>query len=297
MKTRLPLYLAIAGIGAAIALFLQEPSVPEPQAADPALVTASKTAMTTPTTDTPDQTQADVNNRLDDLSKQLRQLQETLKQESASRQDLQQQVSQLKDNVKLLASSKPATSEENQNREIHTRPITNTSQPAQWFDAQVLVKAGVDESEAHHIRDVYEDVEMQKLYLRDKAIREGWIGDERYQKERAKLDAKQDSLRDELGDKAYDAYLYAAGEPNRVIIVSSLENSPARNAGIRAGDTVLRYDNKRIYSWGDLRKATTEGQPDAMVPIDLIRDGNPLTVYVPRGPMGVQLDNKSVAPQ
>ena len=160
-----------------------------------------------------------------------------------------------------------------------------------------MINAGVDESEAKHIQSVYEDVEMQKLYLRDKAIREGWIGDPRYQQQRAALDDKLDTLRDELGDKAYDAYLYAAGQPNRVIIVSALDNSPASKAGIQAGDTVLRYDNKRIYSWNDLRKATTEGQPDALVMVDLIRNGTPMTVYVPRGPLGVQLDNQSVAPQ
>ena len=297
MKTQFPLYIVIAGIGVVIGLLLHQPSAQQAPAqkepatqtqavADPA--TSSNTKSTAQSTDAID--------RLGIISKQLEQLQNTLKQETASRKDLQQQVAHLKDDLKLLASAKAATANESKDNVLSTRPVTNASQNSQWFNSQALVDAGVEQSEADHIQQVYEDVEMQKLYLRDKAVREGWIGQDRYQQERAKLDNKLDGLRDELGDKGYDAYLYASGQPNRVTIVSALDNSPASKAGIQAGDTVLSYDSKRIYSWSDLRQATTQGQPNALVAVELIRNGTPVTVYVPRGPLGVQLDTQSVAP-
>jgi S1-C subfamily serine protease len=137
---------------------------------------------------------------------------------------------------------------------------------------------------------------MERLYLRDRAVREGWIGDERYRQERSQLDARLESLRDELSEKEYDAYLYATGRPNRVMIESTLSTSPARDAGIKTGDSVIRYNNIRIYTWADLRNATTQCTTDSMVEVELERNGQRQRVFVPCGPLGVRLDNSSIQP-
>ncbi len=73
--------------------------------------------------------------------------------------------------------------------------------------------------------------------------------------------------------KKYDAYLFATGMPNRVIIESTLSTSPARDAGNSTGDNVIRYNHIRIYTWADLRNATTQCPTDSMVKVELERKG------------------------
>ena len=77
----------------------------------------------------------------------------------------------------------------------------------------------------------------------------------------AELLRPEDALRREFGDDVYDSYLYAMGQGNRVMIASTLQDSPADVAGIRAGDTVLSYAGERVYSISDLQSATTSGEP------------------------------------
>jgi S1-C subfamily serine protease len=75
-----------------------------------------------------------------------------------------------------------------------------------------------------------------------------------------------------------------------------LGGSPAANAGIKAGDTILQYGNKRIYSWNDLTTATSEGSAETTVTVTVERNGQQQQVYVPRGPLGIRLTTDSVLP-
>ena len=292
MKSQIPVYLLIVGVGIIIGLLLK-----------PSDVDIATQANSTPSTVVPTQntnegvdTKQDIGTtkQIDELQARLSDLDARLTQEIEQRESLQLELAQLKKTL-----TEPAKSEdENDNQSLHlsTRPIRGGNQSGQWFNHQALLDAGVDEAQATRIRDMYEDIEMQKLYLRDKAIREGWIGGDKYREERTKLNDKLDVMRDELEPGAYDAYLYASGQPNRVIVTSALNNSPAAKAGIQSGDTIFSYNNKRIYTWSDLRTATTSGELNAVVLVEVLRDGQPVSVYVPTGPLGVQLDHKSVAP-
>ena len=156
--------------------------------------------------------------------------------------------------------------------------------------------AGVDQTKVSYIKNVFEQAEMDKLYLRDQATREGWMGSERFNDAMKEIADRTSALRAQLNDDEYDAYLYAAGRSNRVIVESVLSNSPASNAGIQAGDVILSYDNKRIYSWTDLTGATSEGAANTTVAVTIIRNDQRQQVYIPRGPMGVRLTTDSVAP-
>jgi S1-C subfamily serine protease len=110
------------------------------------------------------------------------------------------------------------------------------------------------------------------------------------------LDDKEESLRDQLGESAYDAYLYASGQSNRVAVTSVLASAQAGQAGIEAGDHILRYDNQRVYNWRDLRTATTSGDISDVVEVEVDRDGETLQFYLARGPLGIRMDSLSVAP-
>jgi len=79
-------------------------------------------------------------------------------------------------------------------------------------------------------------------------------------------------------------------------VTSVLASAPAGQAGIEAGDHILRYDNQRMYNWRDLRTATTSGDISDVVEVEVDRDGETLQFYLARGPLGIRMDSLSVAP-
>ena len=164
-----------------------------------------------------------------------------------------------------------------------------------WFDQQALLDSGMNSSLANELKLTFEQLEMERLYLRDRAAREGWDR-EQMRNELQALESRQDELRERLGETAYDAYLYASGQTNRVAVTSVLASAQAGQAGIKSGDHILRYDSQRIYNWMDLRAATTSGDISDTVPVEVERDGETLQFYLARGPLGIRMDALRVAP-
>ncbi len=103
-------------------------------------------------------------------------------------------------------------------------------------------------------------------------------------------------MRDRLGEAGYDRFLYATGVPNRVVIRSVMEGSPAQQAGLRGGDLLLSYDRARVFSWSDLRAGIMEGDANELVSVEVERDDQRLEILLPRGPLGVRLNTARVAP-
>ena len=80
------------------------------------------------------------------------------------------------------------------------------------------------------------------------------------------------------------------------MVNSALSSSPATKAGLGPGDVILRYNNKRVYTAGDLREMTTQGEAGSMVSVEVLRDGKLITVYLPVGPLGIRMNSRSVSP-
>jgi len=161
------------------------------------------------------------------------------------------------------------------------------------FDAAALVAAGIEARRADELRARWEAHEMEKLYLSDQAAREGWAMTGRHRKE---LRAIKDEFRSELADEDYDAYLYASDATNRAVVRDVLDASPASQAGFRPGDTILSYDGARIFSPGELKRATFEGRAGDQVRVEYMRDGERQSVIVARGPMGLLLKPQTLPP-
>jgi hypothetical protein len=157
---------------------------------------------------------------------------------------------------------------------------------AQAFDDAALEILAFSEGEIRRLRERHEALELERLYLRDQARREGWLHRPRYQSELRAL--RQEAI-DELGEREYDAMLYAAGRNNRVIVTRRFANSAAEAAGIRAGDALLSYDGLRIFDASTIVQATAAGQPGASTELRIERGGEEIRLFVPRGPLGVQL--------
>ncbi len=164
-----------------------------------------------------------------------------------------------------------------------------------WFDEQALLDSGMEVALASELRQFFERLEMERLMLRDRSARENWERG-RLREEMQTLGDREQGLRERLGDEAYDAYLYASGQTNRVEVSSVLESAQAGQAGIRSGDFIVRYDNERIYNWRDLRDATTSGEITDTIEVEVERDGETLQFYLARGPLGIRMNSLRVAP-
>ncbi|MFV2057236.1 MAG: PDZ domain-containing protein [Thiohalomonadales bacterium] len=230
------------------------------------------------------------------LQQDINQIKQSLDEEKQARQQLVDQVAQISALGASSSSNNNEASRKDKVTKVTSRPQVVTQSNDGWINTKLLISAGVDEMDVKRISGLFERSEMDKLYLRDRAVREGWTGSNRFREEMSKLNQLTDNLREELSEHDYDAYLYATGKPNRVIVKSALSNSPAAQSGIRPGDTIYKYNKVRVYTWADLRQETAKGDADELVPVELIRDNQNLEVFIKRGPLGIRLDHLSLTP-
>lgn len=225
-------------------------------------------------------------------NQQIRALADQLAAEIEARKALQESVDSLSWRLAQLSQANPSA----EPADSGVQPSASTANAdGAWFNEQALIDAGIEVTEANRIKVAHELLELERLYLRDQAIREGWNGSKRREAFQS-LDLQQQALQAEIGDDAYGAYLYASGQPNRVEVRAVLAGSAAANAGIQDGDYILRYGDQHVYSGQDLRGATAQGTADELIAVSIERDNTELEVYVPRGPLGVRMSSASVAP-
>jgi len=180
---------------------------------------------------------------------------------------------------------------------LQDRPEGASAKPGErlWFDKPALLATGLSEPEVARLESLFEESELQVLYLRDRATREGWAGTPRFLQEVFELRA---GLRANVGDETFDWLLYATQRANRVAVRSVLSTGPAAQAGIRTGDLILRYDGKTIFKWGELQQATMQGEAGRSVPVEVMsEDGQVRRLTVPSGPLGIQLGAVLQPPQ
>lgn len=144
-----------------------------------------------------------------------------------------------------------------------------------------LTAAGIAPDRAQWIADRLAALRMQVLEAQYQAAREGRAPDST-----ARLNLR-DALREELGPADYESYLVAMGFPTDVDIREVIPSSPAARAGLKPGDRVVTYAGQRVFDVGDLNRLTLEGQTGETVAVDVIRDGQQLQLYLPRGPIGI----------
>jgi C-terminal processing protease CtpA/Prc len=238
---------------------------------------------------------SDINvGKAEDYGSLLNSLQNRLGKEESQRLNLQKRVAELERKLKKLQLITKSIEDEEPIAEKETEIRAEVEEELDR-EAQ-LVTAGLEPQQAKSIMQFLDDIEMERLYLHDQATREGWVGTPRYRQEHMSLNERQEELRLELGDADYDLYLYGTGQPNRVIIQSVIEGSPAQKVGIQSKDIAYSYAGNRLYSIRDLVTATTEGIANESVLLEVIRDGNIYEFYLPRGPLGVRVTSESHKP-
>ncbi len=211
---------------------------------------------------------------------------------SIARQQLQDELSLVKATVQTLEQRLDELTKAEPADDPSPPPVARSRQS----DAETLIAAGFDPDEAGYLANRWGQQQMDLLYLRDQAMREGWIDTPRYEQAAQDLRSGRDSIREELGPEAYDRFLFAAGRANRVVLNSIIDSSPAQTIGLQPSDAVLSYDGNRIFSFNDLRTATTAGEPGAPVVIEIDRGGQRLELEIARGPIGVTLGGRRDEP-
>ena len=216
---------------------------------------------------------------------------------------LEQQIGLLSERIEQLEQQVAAVDETRQTEPSEALTIipktavdTPVSRSSPTLTTENLVSAGIAEQIAADIIRRKNEIDLQILELRDRAVREGYLGTSRYSSELDALLEQDVSLREEIGDDAYDRYLYTTGQTNRVNIASVMLGSPAEQAGIQKGDVILNYGDRQLFNWSELQDATTRGERGEYVNVSILREGQLLNLWLPRGPLGVRLGAARVKP-
>lgn len=161
---------------------------------------------------------------------------------------------------------------------------------------QRLTEAGFEEEELLQLKQVQNKFRMERLELRDRASREGWLNSAEFTSANRNL-ARQNRVRQTLGDERYDLYLYTGEENNRVQIGEVIDGSAAQQAGILPGDVIRSYADSRVFQFFELQQLTTSGQRDELVNLSILREGEELQLVLPRGPLGVTVSGTRLEPR
>lgn len=144
-----------------------------------------------------------------------------------------------------------------------------------------LVAAGFAPDRAEWINRRTQELRVQQMQAQYEATREGRPLDPAVQ-----LGVER-TLRNELGDAEYERYLQALNRPTNVDVLQVLASSPAERAGLKPGDQIVAYNGARVFDVQELTALTFQGSPGESVVVEIRRDGQPLQLVVPRGPLGV----------
>ena len=148
-------------------------------------------------------------------------------------EELSRQMAKLDDNLQSFKASNDSEQEANNSDSEVSGSDDN------WFNEQALVDSGMSSSRASELKTYFEQLELERLYLRDQSIRESWDR-VKYREALQTLVNQEDDLRNQLSESEYDAYLYASGQTNRVAVTSVLASAQAGTAGIKSGDQIIR---------------------------------------------------------
>ena len=144
---------------------------------------------------------------------------------------------------------------------------------------EMLVAGGFPPDRAEWIFRRTQELRMQALQAQYEARREGRPLDSAL--------GEESTLRAELGDTDYERYLTAFNRSTSVNVLTVLASSPAERVGLKSGDQIISYGGERVFDARELNALTFQGTAGESVVVEVRRDGQPLQLVLPRGPLGI----------
>jgi uncharacterized coiled-coil protein SlyX len=224
------------------------------------------------------------------IEQRLLELERAVSEERQARQLLQEELvyltaelDELRPSPRFTASDASETGSPDAVAVTTSGPAAETSRRrARLSRSEQLVAAGFAPDRAAWIEQREAQLQLELLDARYEAQRSGDYDAYRQLRERS-----GDVLRDELGPTDYERYLEGIGRPTTITVSSVMDGSPAQRAGLRPGDEIVSYGGRRTYSMSDLSDAIVDGQPGQTVLVNIVRDGIPMQVALPRGAVGI----------
>lgn len=217
-------------------------------------------------------------------------LERAVNDERIARQLLQEEVFYLTSELERLSGSGNAPSSDDEAVQAEadagadSRPSRDSRRRDSSIDERIdrLIEAGFLPSQANMIVRREAELQMDSIQARYDAERSGDFAD--YWRRRNETG---EVLREELGDADYERYLTANNRSTSITISSVIDSSPAQSAGLQPGDEIVRYDGERVFSMSDLVNQTLQGTQGENIVVDIMRNGTPMQVVLPRGPVGI----------
>ncbi len=220
---------------------------------------------------------------------EVRRLTRDLDEARLERQRLNTEVASLRAELARVRKVDPAGGGTAREKTPTGAPAGHEGGP-RGIDVDALVSAGFAEETVRSFKQRVDQMELDRLYLRDMASREGWLGTAKFREQNEALSLDLDGARDEYGEEFYDWMLYTTGHSNRISVGDVMDGSAAADVGLQPGDQIVAYDDERIFNASDLRERTSQGDAGEPTPVDVMRSGNRVRVYIPRGPLGVRVE-------
>jgi len=224
-------------------------------------------------------------------------LERAVSDEQFARQLLQEEVFYLTSELEEFSNTRPfspneevasATAEEAESESRSSRRESWRRRNSIEGKMEALIEAGFLPSQASMIVQRESELQMESIKARYEAEKSGDSSE--YWRNRTSSSA---TIRQELGDADYERYLTANGRSTNVAVSSVIESSPAQSAGLQAGDEIVRYAGERVFSMTDLTRETMNGTAGQTVVVDIMRNGNPMQIVMPRGPVGISGGRRS----
>jgi serine protease Do len=81
---------------------------------------------------------------------------------------------------------------------------------------------------------------------------------------------------------------FGMDKPEGALVQRVLPDSPAQQAGLKAGDVILGYNGQPVVSYRTIKPLVGDSLPGDTVTLDLLRDGKKITVKVEVGTLETQ---------
>ena len=202
-------------------------------------------------------------------------------------QDLQQQVKTLNNKLSKLVDQQEGVSTFTNSETVPSSEIDNREN---------IINSGINAYVADDILFRIEQQNTRRLEL-ESIIQTSELSERReYSKELRELLNNKITLRSEMGDDAFDQYLFLNSQNNRVKVSSIKPGSTAESAGIMPNDVILYYDNHKILSSTDIKLASANAEISSNTIVVINRDGEEFSITLPGGILDIEFEPLLVDP-